>query len=393
MNSPASREDPLKAREQSGMTSESESPKAPSGPSDLGQGPLGDLEQLLPEGLREVLRPVERENARLLAALARSRLCEAQLRGRNAELAERASRDSGVAGSDGSEGLGLGSPGSLQGSVQGLLQLRGREDEALELQHLEINLAEIVALTLLLRLRDSTTGFRQSSVDALRDALEHCRSELASAQVAAADECHSDAMASMAEAPWALLQTASDEARRLRKLRKQQSSVQENGYGMLLTLSERCVAEEQRCVHGALGKLEAEEQLVVCESDLESKAALEKNLECTELHELDLVQQRLEESIRLTGDFQEESLKWKGQAKQCACIQRDLADKAWRYSKQLEENALELEMEVEVAAAQQSRPSVGDVFHVQTLVKPLDTAAWKRSQVTITFCTPRPIRP
>ena len=367
------------------MTSESESPKAPtSGPS-----PLGDLE-LLPEGLREVLRPVERENARLLAALARSRLCEAQLRSRNAELAElaegpRLRPDAGASRVAGSEG-------SLEGlQVKGILQLR-REDEALELQHLEINLAEIVALTLLLRLRDSTTGFRQSSVDALRDALEHCRSELASAQVAAADECHSDAMASMAEAPWALLQTASDEARRLRKLRKQQSSVQENGYSMLLTLSERCVAEEQRCVHGALGKLEAEEQLVVCESDLESKAALEKNLECTELHELDLVQQRLEESIRLTGDFQEESLKWKGQAKQCACIQRDLADKAWRYSKQLEENALELEMEVEVAA-QQSRPSVGDVFHVQTLVKPLDTAAWKRSQVTITFCTPRPIRP
>ena len=353
------------------MLSESEGLSGTSGLRDLGR--LSDLEHLLPQGLREALRPVERENARLLAALVRSRLCEEQLRRQNAELAELAELRALRAEAEGPTGAsGVALP---EGSLQSVLSQRGKDKALAELQHLEINLAEIVALTLLLRVRDSTAGLRQASVDALRDALEKCRSELASDQVVAEEcHCHSDAVTA---APWTLVQTERDEAQRLRM---QQSSLQEIGYGMLLTLSERCVAEEQTCVHEALGKLEAEEQLVVCESDLETEAALENDLQGTELRELGLVQQRLEESIRLTGDLKDESLKWKGQAEQCARLQRELADKAWRYSKQLEENALELEMEIEVAAAQH-RPSV-DAFHAQT-VKPLEGAAWKRSQVCI----------
>ena len=353
------------------MLSESEGLSGTSGLRDLGR--LSDLEHLLPQGLREALRPVERENARLLAALVRSRLCEEQLRRQNAELAELAELRALRAEAEGPTGAsGVALP---EGSLQSVLSQRGKDKALAELQHLEINLAEIVALTLLLRVRDSTAGLRQASVDALRDALEKCRSELASDQVVAEEcHCHSDAVTA---APWTLVQTERDEAQRLRM---QQSWLQEIGYGMLLTLSERCVAEEQTCVHEALGKLEAEEQLVVCESDLETEAALENDLQGTELRELGLVQQRLEESIRLTGDLKDESLKWKGQAEQCARLQRELADKAWRYSKQLEENALELEMEIEVAAAQH-RPSV-DAFHAQT-VKPLEGAAWKRSQVCI----------
>ncbi|CAE7687630.1 unnamed protein product [Symbiodinium sp. CCMP2592] len=356
------------AGQHSGMRSESEGPSGPSGLSDLGH--LSDLEHLLPQGLREALRPVERENARLLAALVRSRLCEEQLRRQNTELAELAElRGLRPAYTPDAGASGVAIP---EGSLQSVLSQRGKDKALAELQHLEINLAEIVALTLLLRVRDSTTGFRQASVDALRNALEKCSSELASYQVAEERHCHSDAVTA---SPWTLVQTERDEAQRLRR---QQSSVQEIGHGMLLTLSERCVAEEQTFVHEALGKLEAEEQLVVCESDLETEAALENDLQGTELRELGMVQQRLEESIRLTGDLKGESLKWKGQAEQCARLQRELADKAWCYSNQLEENALELEMEIEVAEAQQGHPSVGDVFHLQTLVKPLDGAEERR---------------
>ena len=310
------------------------------------------LEQLLPTGLKTAMLPIELENTQLLVALTASRICEQQLRVHNDGLSALSALAKCKANLGTTERGSQGTVSEVHGMTGTMMHMfdmfRQKDGEALAGLHadMEINLAEIMALIVLLRVRLSTSDFNQQAqaeakADELRDALEMCRSELTTIELMLADGSNQNP----AQCPWAQMQAERTEAERLRK---QQLSIREDVYGEFLAFSEACIVEEQVHVRAALGRLESEEQLVANESQLEKQALLENELQCTDLEappELQLAEQ-LAERAQLISDLRSESSEYEGQAGRCTRIQQDLSEKAWLYSNQLEERALELEMEV-----------------------------------------------
>ena len=254
-------------------------------------------------------------------------------------------------------GFILGPPYRIQ--VQDILKgLRDKENEALAGLHrdLEINLAEIVALTVLLRLRAGADGIFQETqptaeaCENLRNALEGLGMELASTEMQLSEEYYR--FQGTAEAPWA---GAHAERCEVQRLCKQWAATREHCSDECLAFSQACVAEEQRCLSEALMKLEAAEEQTASEFLSEEQMAAKSTQQWAELRDAQHSQRQLEDCSEFISHLEDVALRWEAQAECHKRAQRDLTERELA-EKALQGHRLEEleELEIQMATRQQS---------------------------------------